>query len=69
MSRFVVKDLYDFNETLIETNDLNEAYAAALRRIADTDGECSVVIRDMQTEPFPEYGSISIDFFGEEDED
>lgn len=66
--RFVVKDLYDYDETLVETDDLNIAYAAALRRIADTDGECSVVIRDMGTEPLPEYCSISIGFWGEEEE-
>lgn len=66
MKRFIVKDMYDFDETLIETDDLIEAYEAALTRMADTDGECYVEIRDMQTASFPGSASVSIDFYGED---
>lgn len=66
MARYVVKDLYDYDETLVETDDLNIAYEAALTRLADTDGECSVSIRDMQTAPYPIY-VVGIEQWGEED--
>lgn len=71
MARFVVKDLYDFDETLIETNDLNEAYAAALRRYADTDGECDVHLYDNETAPFltsPSGEYMCVEFWGEEED-
>ena len=66
MARYVVKDMYDFDETLIETDDLNTAYNMALMRIADTDGECAVSIRDMQTAPYPT-DVVGIEQWGEED--
>lgn len=68
MTRFVVKDFYDFDETLVETNDLNIAYKAALQRIADTDGECDVEIRDTIVTPFPFFSGFSITFWGEEED-
>ena len=67
MSRYVVKDRYDFDETLIETDDLNVAYEAALTRIADTDGECTVGIYDMQTAPYPT-DVVCVVQWGEEEE-
>lgn len=69
MSRFVVKDLYDFDETLIETDDLTIAYSAALQRYADTDGQCDVHLYDNEIAPFP-YGDefISIEFWGDEED-
>lgn len=66
MLRYVVKDMYDFDETLIETDDLNVAYEAALTRMADTDGDCHVEIRDMLTAEFPGSCSVSIDLYGED---
>lgn len=67
MSRFVVEDLWDFDETLIETDDLNEAYAAAVRRYTDTDGECDVHLYDNETAPFPNGGEfMCIEFWGDE---
>lgn len=66
MVRYVVKDKYDFDETLVETDDLNIAYEAALTRIADTDGECAVEIYDMQTAPYP-VDSVLVVQWGEED--
>jgi len=71
MARYVVIDWYDYQELLLETDDLNKAYAAALQRMADTDGECDISIRDTQTAPFPNNcGGLMVAFFGEdEDED
>lgn len=66
MSRYIVMDWYDFDETLVETDDLNVAYEAALTRMADTDGECDIEIRDMQTAAFPGGGSVPIDLYGED---
>lgn len=71
MSRFVVKDLYDFDETLIETDDLNEAYAAALQRYAGTDGECDVHLYDNETAPFltsPSGEYMCVEFWGDEED-
>lgn len=48
MARYVAKDTYDFDETLVKTDDLNVAYKACIQRIEDTDGECEVTIFDMQ---------------------
>ena len=48
MGRFVAIDDYDFREILVETDDLMTAYNACLKRIEDTDGECSVDIYDRE---------------------
>lgn len=52
MARYVVKDIFKFEETLIETDDLNIAYDTAVTRIANTGGKCAVSIQDMQTPPY-----------------
>lgn len=64
MARYVVKDLFESEEILIETNDLNDAYATALQRYADTDGECEVLLFDNETAPFPGNEFMSIEFWG-----
>lgn len=66
MIRYKVYDYYDFIELLCETDDLNEAYAAALMRINDTDGECSVVILDTSIVSTSGAQSVPIEFYGED---
>lgn len=68
MARYVVKDLFDFEETLVETDDLDTAYAAALQRYADTDGECDVHLFDNETAPFPGNEFMYIEFWGEDED-
>lgn len=67
--RYEVIDQYDYFETILETNNLDEAYAAVLQRMADTDGECDCFIRDYQTAPFPGGSTVFVELYGEEDED
>lgn len=67
MARFIVKDVYDFDETLVETDDLNVAYKAALTRAEDTDGECSIEIIDTETVEFVGCNHFRIEFWGDED--
>ena len=67
MARYTVKDLFDFEEILVETDDMNIAYSAALQRYADTDGECDVHLFDNETAPFPDNEFMYVEFWGEED--
>ena len=64
--RYTAMDLYDFNEILVETDDLNIAYQAVLKRIEDTDGECDTFIRDNATY-FENAQHVTVDFWGEEE--
>lgn len=67
MARFIVKDVYDYDETLVETDDLNVAYKAALTRAEDTDGECSIEIIDTETVEFVGCNHFRIELWGDED--
>lgn len=68
MARYVVEDLRDSEKKLVETDDMNIAYSAALQRYADTDGKCEVHIFDTETAPFSGNEYMFIEFWGEDED-
>ena len=67
--RYQAIDYYEEEpEILVNTDDLNEAYDAVIMRMADTDGDCDIMIKDNSVAPFPGGSVVPVYLWGEEED-